>query len=440
MHEHGRDRALALVEARLDDDAARRRVLRRLQLEHFRLQQDRVEQLVDARAGLRGHRDELRLAAVFLGNHALGDQLLLDALEVRFGLVDLVDRDDDRHVAGLRVRDRFLRLRHHAVVGGDDQNHDVGDLRAARAHRRERLVARRVEERDHALLRLHVVRADVLRDPARLAARDARAADRVEQRRLAVVDVAHHRDDRRPRLGLDVGRFGFGEERIRIVLLRGLRLVAHFRGQDDRRLLVEHLVDRDHLAELHQRLDDLGRLHRQLPRELGHGDRLGNRDVADDRRRRALRRAFAAFLVVAPRAADLRLPPADRRRAAGDVAAELERAPPRGFFLESGAALLDRLRALARLRRRTMQRALGRRLRDGRLPGLRRGLGHLGRFGRGGFGIRGGLRRGFLGLALLLGLALDHLLLLLLRLLPAGARSAPAPSSPRLRARRAPRR
>ena len=105
-------------------------------------------------------------------------QLLLDALGIRLGLVDLVDRDDDRHLAGLGVRDRFLRLRHHAVVGGDDQNHDVGDLGAARAHRRERLVARRVEERDHAARRLDVVRADVLRDAARLAARHARAADR----------------------------------------------------------------------------------------------------------------------------------------------------------------------------------------------------------------------------------------------------------------------
>ena len=122
MHEHRRDRALALVEPRLDDDAARRRVLRRLQLEHFGLQQDRVEELVDARAGLGRHRNELRLAAVLLGNHALGDELLLDALEIRLRLVDLVDRDDDRHVAGLRVRDRFLRLRHHAVVGRDDQN------------------------------------------------------------------------------------------------------------------------------------------------------------------------------------------------------------------------------------------------------------------------------------------------------------------------------
>ena len=43
-----------------------------------------------------------------------------------------------------------LRLRHDAVVGGDDEHGDVGHLRAAGAHGRERLVARRVEERDPA--------------------------------------------------------------------------------------------------------------------------------------------------------------------------------------------------------------------------------------------------------------------------------------------------
>ena len=150
--------------------------------------------------------------------------------------------------------------------------------------------------------------------------------------------------------------------------LAGLRLVPHFLDQDHRGFLVEHLVDRDHLAQLHQRLDDLGGLHRHLVREIGDGDRLGNRDFADDRPGRAARRAFAAFLVVATRAADLGLAPAGRRGAAGDVAAQLERAPARRFFLERGAALLDRARLLARLRRRPMQRAFGRRL------GLRRGV------------------------------------------------------------------
>ena len=49
------------------------------------------------------------------------------------------------------------------------------------------------------LRRLHVVRADVLRDAARLARRHLGAADVIEQRSLAVVDVAHDGDHGRTR-------------------------------------------------------------------------------------------------------------------------------------------------------------------------------------------------------------------------------------------------
>ena len=61
----------------------------------------------------------------------------------------------------------------------------------------------------------------------------------------------------------------FLEEGFRIVELGGERLVAHFLDDDHRRLLVELLVDGDHLAQLHQLLDDLGRLDRHLVREFG---------------------------------------------------------------------------------------------------------------------------------------------------------------------------
>ena len=86
------------------------------------------------------------VAAPVLGLEALLRELALHAVDVRVGEVDLVDGDDDRHLGGARVRDRLLRLRHHAVVGGDDEHGDVRHLRAAGAHRGERLVARRVEE------------------------------------------------------------------------------------------------------------------------------------------------------------------------------------------------------------------------------------------------------------------------------------------------------
>ena len=70
--------------------------------------------------------------------------------------------------------DRFDGLRLDAVVGGDDEHDDVGDAGAASPHERERLVARRIEKRDLASALLDLVGADVLRDPAVLAADDIR--------------------------------------------------------------------------------------------------------------------------------------------------------------------------------------------------------------------------------------------------------------------------
>ena len=97
---------------------------------------------------------------------------------------------------GLGVIDRFDRLRHQAVIRRDHEHDDVGHIRAARAHRGESGVTRRVEKSDARAFVIDGVSADVLRDPAGFARRDARLADRVHERRLAVIDVAHESDDR----------------------------------------------------------------------------------------------------------------------------------------------------------------------------------------------------------------------------------------------------
>jgi len=67
--------------------------------------------------------------------------------------------------------ERLDRLRHHALIGRDHQNYDVGDLGAARAHRGERLVAGSIDESYLAPVGFDCVRADVLRDSAELPAR-----------------------------------------------------------------------------------------------------------------------------------------------------------------------------------------------------------------------------------------------------------------------------
>jgi hypothetical protein len=125
------------------------------------------------------------------------------------------------------MRDRFLGLRHDAVVGRHDQDGDVGHPRTPGAHRREGLVARRVQEGDLPAVDGYLVGADVLSDASRLGLHDLGVADRVEQRRLAVVDVAHDRHDGGPR-----------HEVVRVVLER-LRLDLLFVGVLDRDLTLE---------------------------------------------------------------------------------------------------------------------------------------------------------------------------------------------------------
>ena len=263
LDEHRRDRAAPDVEPALDDGAGRwgRRVGGQLEL-GVRDEEHLLEQVVEVLAGLRGDVRELRRPAPLLRLEPFRDELLADARRVRVVPVDLVHGDHHRHLGGARMADRLLRLRHDAVVGGDDQHGDVGDLGAACAERRERLVAGRVEERDPAAVVIDLIRADVLRDAAGLRLDDRALADRVEQRRLAVVDVAHDGHDGRPRhevrrvvlVDLDLELLG------RVL---DLDLAAELSGDQLDRPVAERLRDRDHLADAHHDLDDLARPERR---------------------------------------------------------------------------------------------------------------------------------------------------------------------------------
>ena len=155
---------------------------------------------------------------------------------------------------------------------------------------------RGVEEGDHAALGFDVVSADVLRDAAGFARGDLGAADVVQQRGLAVVDVAHDGHDRRARQLLGFRHGGrFVQEGFRIVQLGGDGDVAQFLDHDHGRFLVQHLVDGDHLAQLHQVLDDFRGLDGHLVRQVGHADGLGHVDFTRDE---FLRRRLVAAIVL----------------------------------------------------------------------------------------------------------------------------------------------
>ena len=260
LHEHGRHRSAPAVEPGLDDRAFSAAFGIGDQIEQFGLQRDRLEQLVEIDILGRRNLDRESIAAERLDLHVMLQQLLHHSLRICLGFVDLVDRDDDRRLGRLGVSNRLDRLRHDAVVGGHDQHDDVGDFRSPRAHGGEGRVARRVDERDRlAAGRDDLVGADVLGDAAGFARHHIGVADRVEQRGLAVIDMAHDGDDGRARRRraffvrpieqafLDVG---FGDP---------LDRMPHLLGDELGGVGVERVGQRHHAALAHQKLDHVDR-------------------------------------------------------------------------------------------------------------------------------------------------------------------------------------
>ncbi len=118
-----------------------------LQIGH---QQNHFEQQIEVLLRLGGNRHHDGVAAPIFGQQAAVGELLLDAVGLGVGLVDLVDGDDDGNFGGAGVIDGFEGLRHDAVVGRHHQHHDIGDFGAAGAHAGEGFVAGRIDEDDLA--------------------------------------------------------------------------------------------------------------------------------------------------------------------------------------------------------------------------------------------------------------------------------------------------
>ena len=130
---------------------------------------------------------------------------------------------------------------------------------------------------------------------------NVRVADAVEQRRLAVVDMAHDRDDRRAEL-----------QRLRIILdFRDLRRVylwrqlfarhAEFGSYQRRGIEIQLLIDRRHDAQQHQLLDDLARRLADALGQIADGDGLGGHvgRLDLDRGHHLLRRELTPLLAAA---------------------------------------------------------------------------------------------------------------------------------------------
>ena len=120
----------------------------------------------------------------------------------------------------------------------------------------------------------------MLSDAAGLAGNDIGVADRVEQRGLAVIDMAHDRHDRRTRHEILAGVRRIEEPFLDIGFGDPLHGVTEFLGDELRRIGVDHVGDLRHLALLHQKLDDIDAALRHPAGEFLDRDRLGQDHVA----------------------------------------------------------------------------------------------------------------------------------------------------------------
>ena len=169
LDQHRANRAAPVLEHGLDDDAFRLPVRVGLELQNFRLQQNRFQELVEIGLLGRRHLDFEDVAAHAFDDHLVVQKVGAHALRVRVRLVDLVDGNDHRYAGCLGVIDSLDGLRLDAVIGRDHQDDEVGHLRAARAHRRKGLVARRVDERHLLAVDVDLVGTDMLGNAAGLA-------------------------------------------------------------------------------------------------------------------------------------------------------------------------------------------------------------------------------------------------------------------------------
>ena len=186
------DRASAFIQLGFDDDAVCFAVRIGLELLHFSDEEDVFQKIIEPDLLLRGDRCHDDIAAPVFSEQAFFGELFLDAVRVGARFIDLVDRDHDRYTGILRVMDRFDGLRHDAVIGCYDEDSDIGQLRAAGAHRGKGFMARGIEEGDLVIFITDLVCTDALGDAAGFVERDIRLTKGIEQGGLAMVNVAHH--------------------------------------------------------------------------------------------------------------------------------------------------------------------------------------------------------------------------------------------------------
>ena len=185
-------------------------------------------------------------------------QIIADPLGIGFRLVTFIDRHNHRTFCSLGMVDRLDRLHHHRIIGSHNKDHNIGDVGPAGPHFGKGLMARRIDKGDQISgHRVDLIGTDMLGDTARFACRHISAANCVQKTCLAVIDMAHNRDNRWPRLEAAIFIIGTFQPAFHIRFRHALRPVAQFLRDQLGGLAINRLGCCGHHAKLHQFLDDI---------------------------------------------------------------------------------------------------------------------------------------------------------------------------------------
>ena len=195
---------------------------------------------------------------------------------------------------------------HHAIIGGDHEHDEVGDICPARTHSAEGRVAGGIEKGDgfEAFLILGMgyldgIGTDVLGDAAGFTGNNVGFTDGIEQGGFAVVHVAHHGDDWRARLEILLVVLGIEFEFLLLNGCRGPSVALAFLGLKLETVfgaklfgggLVNGLIDIGKHTELHEIGNQLERLAVDGLSQLAHHDGRLERDDGRIGLRRETRR------------------------------------------------------------------------------------------------------------------------------------------------------
>ena len=275
-----RNGAPALVELRLYHNSFSSAIRISFELHQFSLKRKLFQQIIEPGLLQSRYFDILHFATHLFDDDFVLEQALTDTLRVSTVLVALVDRNDHRHIGRTGMIDSLDRLRHDAVISSDDEDDDIGHHRTACAHFRESFVARCIEEGDQVTaLGLHLIGTDMLCNAAGFTSLNIGTAQRIKQRGLAMVDMAHHGYNRRTSLQrfrcIDI----LVMDDIDVSIRNAGDVMAKFGDQQFGRILVDALRQGDGHAHLEQCLHKVTALFGHTNGEFLNGNRFGNDDV-----------------------------------------------------------------------------------------------------------------------------------------------------------------